>query len=138
MHLVFLGAERDQEEKEDSGTGEGKGRLAEVEGRGGREGGGPEGRKEGTPRTGRGEEAQAEVVQANHGAHRRCSVNAPSLSQKRAQGREKPGRARGTGKKRQEERRWNVNCLAYSWRSLVACRLPQGKAGGAERRRSQK
>lgn len=46
MHLVFLGAEREQEEKEDAGTGEGKGRLAEVEGRGGREGGGPEGRKE--------------------------------------------------------------------------------------------
>lgn len=43
------------------------------------------------------------------------------------------GRVRGAGRKRQEEMRWGVNCLAYSKCSKIACFLPQERADGEVR-----
>lgn len=47
-------------------------------------------------------------------------------------GKGEAGRGRGTGRKRQEAIRGDVNCLAYSRCSIVACFLSQERADGAE------
>lgn len=47
-------------------------------------------------------------------------------------GRGEAGRARGGQGERQDEIKWDVDCLAYSWCSIGACSLPQERTDGAE------